>query len=157
MQDKRTIGQSGSRAIGRSARLLWVVPALAVLASGATTAAPGSIDATAVRADTTTITIRSYATTLSFDPDRISVKAGTPVRIRYINESTFGHNLVIVKKDADIDVIGPVAHEAASNGFVPEQHKSKMIGYSPLAGPGKTVEFTFVAPPAGEYPFVCFV
>src|SRR5262245_13932981 len=141
MMQQQTIGQSCSRTIGHSARLVWAVPMLAMLMIGAAQPGRGAAPSNA-SADTTTITIRSSATSLAFDPDRFTVKAGTPVRVRYINESTFGHNLVIVKKDADIDVIGPVAHESKNHDFVPEQHKNLMVGYSPLAGPGKTVEFT---------------
>jgi uncharacterized cupredoxin-like copper-binding protein len=154
MQQDRAVGQLGIRAI--RAWLTWAVPVLAVLVTFAARPQPQT-SVIAAPSDTTTITIRSAATNLAFDPDRITVKAGALVRIRYINESTFGHNLVIVKKDADIDVIGPVAHESKNHDFVPEQHKNLMIGYSPLAGPGKTVEFTFTAPPAGKYPFACFV
>jgi len=115
--------------------------------------------APAVRAaaDTTTIDIHSTAAALAFDPDIISVKAGSIVRIRYHNESTFSHNMVMLRKEDDIDAIGAASFNAGETGFVPMEHKSKMIAYSPLAAPGKTVEFTFVAPPAGEYPYVCFV
>jgi uncharacterized cupredoxin-like copper-binding protein len=40
---------------------------------------------------------------------------------------------------------------------VPMEHKAKRAGYSPLANAGKTVEFTFTVPPAGDYLFACFV
>jgi uncharacterized cupredoxin-like copper-binding protein len=33
--------------------------------------------------------------------------------------------------------------------------KDKMVAFSPLAPPGETIEFTFVVPAAGTYPFVC--
>jgi uncharacterized cupredoxin-like copper-binding protein len=49
------------------------------------------------------------------------------------------------------------AHGASATGFVPMQHKDRMIAFTPLAAPGQTVEVTFVAPPAGEYPFACLV
>ncbi len=143
----------------RAARLGLVVPLSSVLlvlnASAPAPVRPAT--QAALTSDTTTITIGSTATALSFDPNRISVKQGATVRIRYVNESTLAHNLVIVKNDADIDVIGPDAHHAANTGYVPMQHKGRMIAHSPLASPGKTVEFTFVVPPAGEYPFACFV
>jgi len=99
----------------------------------------------------------TFATALAFEPDGFTVKAGTTVRIRYVNESTLAHNLVIVRTEEDIDVLGTAAYEAGATGFVPMQHKDRMIAFSPLASPGKTVELTFVAPPPGEYPFVCLV
>ncbi len=108
-------------------------------------------------ADTTTIEIHSTSAALAFDPAVISVKQGAIVRIRYVNESTFTHNLVILRKEDDIDAVGAASFGAGETGFVPMEHKGKMIAYSPLASAGKTVEFTFLAPPAGEYPYVCFV
>jgi uncharacterized cupredoxin-like copper-binding protein len=139
------------------ARWGWFVPVVALLVLSATVRREVVPAMGSAPADTTVITVRSYETTLAFDPDRIAVKQGSVVRIRYVNESTFAHNLVIVRKDSDIDVIGPHAQEAAGTGYIPVQHKDLMIGFSPLAQPGKTVEFTFTAPAAGDYPFVCFV
>jgi uncharacterized cupredoxin-like copper-binding protein len=107
--------------------------------------------------DTTTITIYSSGTSLSFDPAEISVKQGTPVRIRYVNEATFAHNMIIVKKDEYIDILGAAAHSASQTGWMPMEHKDKVVAFTPLASPGKTVEVVFIAPPAGEYPFVCLV
>jgi uncharacterized cupredoxin-like copper-binding protein len=138
------------------ARLAAVVPVFAIfsfLAGSAREAEPPRH----LNADTTTITIQSNGTELSFDPNDIAVKQGAPVRIRYVNNATFAHNIVIVKKDADIDVVGPAAQEASGTGYVPMQHTDRMIAWSPLAEPGKTVEFTFTAPTAGTYPFACLV
>ena len=123
-----------------------------MVAAGVPTAAPAP-----ATADTTTIVIRSTSEALAFEPDLITVKAGTTIRIRYINQSVFSHHIVIVKKEADIDVIGPDSFHAEETGYVPKQHQSRMIAWSPVAGAGKTVEFTFTAPAPGVYPFVCFV
>jgi uncharacterized cupredoxin-like copper-binding protein len=135
----------------------FILPVVAVVLLGAGGLGGKASPAGNAPADTTVITVKSFETTLAFDPDRISVKQGAVVRIRYVNESTFAHNLVIVKKDSDIDVIGPHAQEAAATGYIPTQYENLLIGFSPLAQPGKTVEFTFTAPAAGNYPFVCFV
>lgn len=114
--------------------------------------------APALSADTTVITIKSTAAGgLAFEPDLITVKAGTPVKIRFANESPFNHNIVIMKKEADIDDVGAASFDAHDTGFVPMQHKAKYVAWSPLAPAGKTVEFSFIAPPAGDYPYVCFV
>src|SRR5262245_6508749 len=137
----------------------WIglgVPVVTVALLGAGAGGPAPAPGRAP-ADTTVITVKSVETMLAFDPDRITVKQGAVVRIRYINESTFAHNFVIAKKDSDIDEIGPHAQEASSTGYVPMQYKDRLIAFSPLAQPGKTVEVTFVAPAAGDYPFVCLV
>lgn len=119
-------------------------------------ALPTILFAVPAAADTTTILIRTTAAGgLAFEPNEIRVKAGTPVKIRYLNESPMTHNMIIVKTEADIDLIGEASFNAPDH--VPAQHKSRMIAWSPTAAPGKTVEFKFVAPPAGDYFFVCFV
>lgn len=136
---------------------MWVLgPALfiiAILAAGAPS--PGVARSDVV--PDTTITVHTYGVELAFDPDRITVKAGTTVRIRYVNESPLSHNLVIVREEEDIDVLGVAALDARDTEYIPQQHKARILGHSPLAVAGKTVEFTFTAPPAGEYFFVCLV
>jgi uncharacterized cupredoxin-like copper-binding protein len=103
----------------------------------------------------TTINIMSVGSNLEFLPADIAARAGTTVRIRYVNEGTFPHNIVIVKSEDDIDALGAAAFQAGSTDYVPLAMKDRMFAYSPLAAPGATVEFTFVVPPAGEYFFVC--
>jgi uncharacterized cupredoxin-like copper-binding protein len=103
----------------------------------------------------TTINVMSVGADLQFLPDEIAARAGTRVRIRYINEGTFPHNIVLVKSEDDIDPLGLAAFQAGSTDYVPLAMKDRMIAYSTLAAPGATVEFTFVVPPAGEYFFVC--
>jgi uncharacterized cupredoxin-like copper-binding protein len=114
-------------------------------------------NAHAVAADTTIIEVYASNAGLAFDPVEIKMKAGNPVKVRFINESSLSHNLVILKNEKDLDELGTASFDAAATGFVPMQHKEKLIGWSPLATPGKTVEFTVTAPPAGEYLFACFV
>lgn len=140
-----------------SLALTWLLGLTTILAGWVAPEASHSPPTASLSADTTTITIRSTSAAMAFLPDYITVKAGTPIRIRYVNESSFAHNLVVVKSEDDIDVIGAASFDAGETGFVPMQHTSKMIAYSPLAAAGKTVELTFTAPPPGSYPFVCFV
>lgn len=108
----------------------------------------------AARVDTT-ITIRARDTSLEFLPSRISAERGTRVRIRFVNDGTLPHNIVLVKDENDIDMLGLAAFEAADTEYVPLEHQDRMFAYSDLAAPGETVEMTFEAPPAGEYFFVC--
>jgi uncharacterized cupredoxin-like copper-binding protein len=103
----------------------------------------------------TTITIRTVGSDLEFRPAEIAVKAGTRLRIRYVNEGTFPHNIVIAKQESDIDPLGLAAFNAGSTGYVPLDMTDRMVAHSPLAEPGKTIEFEFVVPAPGEYPFVC--
>ncbi len=104
----------------------------------------------------TTIVVRANSSTLEFDPPAIAAKAGTRVRLRFVNEGTLPHNLVLVKNDNDIDALAAAASKAGGD-YVPLAQKEKMIAYSTLASPGQTVEFTFVVPPAGTYTYVCLM
>lgn len=103
----------------------------------------------------TVIAIRTTGSNLEFSPSQIAVKAGTRVRIRYTNDGTLPHNIVLVKDEADIDMLGMAAFSAGETGYVPVKHADRMYAYSELAVPGTTVEIEFVAPPPGEYFFVC--
>ena len=102
-----------------------------------------------------TVTLRTSGSNLSFDPDAISLKAGTRVQIQYINDGVLPHNFVLLRSEDDLDDLGAAAYEAEATGFVPLDAKDKLIAYTPLAAPGMTVTVTFVVPAPGEYTFVC--
>ena len=103
----------------------------------------------------TTITIRAAGSTLEFTPVRVSAKAGTRVRIRFVNEGTLPHNVVVPRSDDDIDALALAAYKAGDSGYVPMELKEKLVGFTALASPGESVEMTFVVPAAGEYTYVC--
>jgi plastocyanin len=103
----------------------------------------------------TTITIRASGSTLEFTPTRVSAKAGTRVRLRFVNEGTLPHNVVVPQSDDDIDALVLAAYQAAETGYVPLGMKDKLVGWTALASPGESVEVTFVVPPAGEYTYLC--
>ena len=109
----------------------------------------------AQQAPDTTIAIRAASSTLEFSPTRVSAKAGTRIRIRFINEGTLPHNLVVPKSESDIDALALAAYAAGETGYVPMELKEKLIGWTALASPGESVEMTFVVPAAGEYTYVC--
>lgn len=103
----------------------------------------------------TTITIRASGSTLEFTPTRVSARAGTRLRIRFVNEGTLPHNLVVPRSDDDIDALVLAAYKAGDTNYVPMELKEKLIGWTTLASPGESVEVSFVVPPAGEYTYVC--
>jgi plastocyanin len=112
---------------------------------------PGSV----TQGADTTITIRASSSTLEFNPTRVSAKAGTRVRIRFVNDGTLPHNLVLPKKDDDIDALALAAYQAGETGYVPMGMKDRLLSWTTLASPGESVEATFVVPAAGEYTYVC--
>ena len=139
----------------RPARSAAAVVAFAVpafLAGGASARTP----LTQAAVDTT-IVIRATGSTLAFEPERISAKHGKRVRIRFINDGTLPHNLVVVRDEADIDSLAADAMRPSAVGYVPVSQAEKLIAYTALASPGQTVEVTFVMPPPGEYTYVCLM
>jgi plastocyanin len=103
----------------------------------------------------TTITIRANGPELAFDPATITLKQGTRVKLRFANMGTFAHNVIIVRDENDLDQIIERAHDATDN--VPMSMKSKMITWSNIAHPTRTVETSFVVPAPGDYTYVCLV
>jgi plastocyanin len=103
----------------------------------------------------TIITIRASGSTLEFTPMHVSAKAGTRLRLRFVNEGTLPHNVVVPKSDDDIDALALAAYKAGDTGYVPMELKEKLVGYTALASPGESVEMTFVVPAAGQYTYVC--
>lgn len=103
----------------------------------------------------TVVELRSEGTALEFIPDRLSLDAGMRVTLRYSNEGTLPHNLVLLLDDTALDAMATAAYDASDTGFVPPGYADAMIAHTPLVSPGETVEITFVVPPPGEYTYVC--
>jgi plastocyanin len=103
----------------------------------------------------TTVVVRASGSTLEFQPSGLSVKTGTRVVLRFINEGTLPHNLVVPRNEDDIDALGVAAYEASETGYIPVAQKDKLLAFTTLASPGETVEVSFTVPPPGVYTFVC--
>ncbi len=110
--------------------------------------------------DTTTVdtvvTLQPVGDELKYATTEIRAKAGTTLKIVFENTSTlFMHNVVVLKRREDIESIGQAALTAAEHGYVSPDHRDKLIAFTSIAVPGKTVEVTFTVPPPGEYPYIC--
>ena len=95
---------------------------------------------------------------MSYEPAVITARAGETLTIRYENAGEMTHNIVVVRSEPDVPVIGEAAFQAAfTNNWIPKgaEYEPRMIAYTPLAGPKETVEVTFTVPLPGEYPFIC--
>lgn len=137
-------------------KILNLVAGSALIAAGAGIGDESAVPAAPVgQGADTTITIRAAGSTLEFTPARVSAKAGTRLRLRFVNDGTLPHNLVVPKSDDDIDALALAAYQAGETGYVPVDLKTKLIGFTTLASPGETVEVSFVVPAAGEYTYVC--
>lgn len=105
--------------------------------------------------DTTVVEIRSEGVELSYSVTEIRAKAGSILKIVYINDSDMSHNIVLVREEKDIRPVGIAALQAISNDWIPEKEMDRILAYSALAYSGDTVEVVFEVPPPGTYPYIC--
>jgi plastocyanin len=103
----------------------------------------------------TTVVVRAAGTALEFIPDRITLKQGTRVRVRFVNSGDLPHNIVFARRENDLEELSIAAVSADATGYVPLEMKDRMLAWSGLAKPTETVELAFTVPAAGEYWFVC--
>jgi azurin len=107
---------------------------------------------------TVELQIASVANTMAYDKTKLTVKAGDPVHLVLTNHSTMAilpHNWVLVKPGAEAAVALGGLPKGEEGGYITPG--PDVLAFTPLAGPGKTTEVTFTAPPAGRYPYVCTV
>ena len=107
-------------------------------------------------ADTTLVTIKASTSTLAFEPDNVTVKSGTIVKLRLETLGTLPHNFVLVKNDDDLDALAMAAMEEGGD-YVPKDMKARLFAFTKLASPAQTVEVVFPAPPPGLYTYVCLM
>jgi azurin len=100
--------------------------------------------------------IKTTGVALTYDITEIRARAGQTLTIRYDNsESEMAHNIVVVRSEKDIMPVGTAALRAHRNEFIPKDQMDRIVAFSKLAFPGDAVEFSFVVPPPGIYPFIC--
>ncbi len=131
--------------------------ASAAPAAAAPTAAPAAAPA-APAAAVIEITANDA---MKFSVTRFEVTAGQQVKLTLRNIGTMpkaamGHNLVILKKDADVKAFADAAVMAAAADYFPAAKADQAIAHTKLLGPKQSEEIVFTAPAeAGEYPFIC--
>lgn len=98
---------------------------------------------------------------MKFNVTRFEVAAGQEVKLTLRNIGTMpkqamGHNLVILKKDADVKGFADAAVMAAAAEYFPAAKADQVIAHTKLLGPKQSDEITFKAPAEpGEYPYIC--
>lgn len=104
-----------------------------------------------------TITVTgSTMADMAYEPTSSSVKAGDKVTLTLINTNTMEgmiHNWVLVKLGTGQEVATAAIAAGMDKGYIPEN--PNVIAASPLAQPKETVSFTFTAPAAGSYNYIC--
>lgn len=125
------------------------------ICSDLTNISSGIAENLTVYADTSVVEILSTGVELSYSVTEIHAKAGSILRIRYINESDMSHNIVVVGEEDDIRPVGIAALQAIANDWIPQKEMNRIIAHSDLANAGDTVEFSFKVPSPGTYPYIC--
>lgn len=98
---------------------------------------------------------------MKFNVTRFEVAAGQQVKVTLRNvgsmpKAAMGHNLVILKKDADVKGFADAAVMAAASDYFPAAKADQAIAHTKMLGPKESQEIVFTAPAeAGEYPYIC--
>lgn len=101
------------------------------------------------------VEVSSTGVDLAYDVTEIRAKPGDTITIRFTNAGDMAHNIVLLKGEDDIDVVGNASFQAHANDWIPEDETDRIIAHTKVAGPGEVVEMTFVVPPSGTYPYIC--
>jgi azurin len=97
---------------------------------------------------------------LRFVPRRLTCPSGAMVRVflhhagDIINDS---HNWVLLRPGTKGKFIDDADREPDETLIVPPGDEYLVLAATPLCGRGQTVVAEFIAPAAGEYPFVCSI
>lgn len=96
---------------------------------------------------------------MKFEQVEFTVKPGQTVRLAFQNTATnpaMQHNVVVVKTEEAVNVVGQAAMGASDTEYIPSSEKDQIIAHTALAQPGDTVEVEFTAPSTpGDYPYIC--
>ncbi len=98
---------------------------------------------------------------MKFNVTRFEVAAGQEVKLTLTNMGTMpkaamGHNLVILKKEADAKAFADAAVMAAATDYIPAAKSGDVVAHTKMLGPKQSDQITFKAPTEpGEYPFLC--
>ena len=98
---------------------------------------------------------------MKFDVTEIDAVPGETIRIVFTTVSklpkmAMAHNVVILKKDADVEAFANASAMARDNDYIAPDKEDQIIAATPLAGGGETVEVTFTVPEeTGEYEYIC--
>ena len=98
---------------------------------------------------------------MKYSLNTITAAPGERLRIRVhakgvIPKVAMAHNVVVLEIDTDIDTLLKDGAPYRESDFIPPSMANKVIAKTALAGPGETMQVTFVVPEAvGDYPYLC--
>lgn len=97
---------------------------------------------------------------MQYNKKELRAKAGQKVKLtlRHIGKldvNVMGHNVVILKKDVDVDDFAARAATSRENDYIPEG-SDEVLAHTKMIGGGETTSVEFTAPSEpGEYEFIC--
>jgi putative heme-binding domain-containing protein len=98
-------------------------------------------------------------TNLSFRPNRLEVRAGEPVAVRFRNPDTVPHNWVLLAPGS-LDQVGQLVNQLVADPLAAVRHYipavEHVLAYTDIIDPGEEQTIYFRAPTEpGQYPFLC--
>lgn len=103
------------------------------------------------------LTIASDGDLLAFKPDRLTCPAGTSVHLTFHHTGKYvsqEHNWVLVAPGAAAAVAQAALAAGEKSGWVP-RGDPRVLAATPECSRGQHVSIDFIAPPPGDYPFLC--
>jgi azurin len=130
---------------------------LASLLTAASGFVPYWVLAAPRRAPRVDLTIETDGDLLAFKPTELTCPTGAHVRLTFFHTGKYIHQehdwvLTIPGATAAVAKDGLGAGEGV--GYVPRGDK-RVLAFTPLCGKGRHVSIEFIAPAAGNYPFMC--
>jgi azurin len=104
------------------------------------------------------LTMTPVGELMEYEQKEFTVRPGQTVRLTFQNTATnpaMSHNVVVLRDEASINVVGQAAMGAAASDYVPQAQMDRIIAHTPMSAPGETVTVDFTAPAAGDYPYIC--
>jgi len=97
---------------------------------------------------------------MQYNINEFTVPAGSTVRIKFVNvgdlpKNAMGHNVVVMKKDVDLQPFVAAAAQAGQNDYFPPDRSDAVIAHTEMLGPDQSDTMTFEAPAPGDYPYLC--
>ncbi len=120
-----------------------------------TAAAPAAVDPN--QKPDVEVTIGTEGDAMAFDKKAFEVKAGQVVKLTFKNNASAGglqHNLLVVKPGTEQAVANAGIQAGNDKGWAPDNDPNVLFK-TRLINAGETDTITFVAPAAGEYPYIC--
>jgi azurin len=94
---------------------------------------------------------------LEFKQKELACHAGDHVRLTFRNSAKyveFEHNFVLIERGTFDSVVASANAAGAARGWMPRPDW-RILAFTPMCGRGQVMVTTFVAPRAGDYPFIC--